>query len=226
VKNHLIERLPCPDRLRLLAVGEQIQLHADDALWQRGQTIQHVYFPTDGFISLFAEIDRHPGLEVGMIGAEGMLGAQILLDVPTAPLRAQVQGPGSAWRIAAPDFRAELARSRALQRAIQSYIHVRMTQLATSTACTRFHLLAPRLARWLLMSQDRSHSSHFHVTHEFLAFVLGVRRVGITVAASRFQRSGLIAYHRGDVTVLDRDGLEAAACSCYHTDRAVYDSLL
>ncbi len=226
VKNHLIERLPSLDRQRLLGISEQIQLNTDEALWQRGKIIHHVYFPTDGFISLFAEVDGHPGLEVGMVGAEGMLGVPVLLDVSTAPLHAQVQGPGAAWRIPTLAFREELERSRALQRGLKHYIHVLMSQLASATACTRFHLLGPRLARWLLMSQDRSHSSDFHVTHEFLAFVLGVRRVGITVAASNFQRSGLISYHRGHVTVLDRRGLEAMACSCYQTDRQAYDSLL
>lgn len=226
MENHLIKHLPDKDRLRLLGVGERIQLHVDEALWLRGQAIHHVYFPTDCFISLFTETEGHPGLEVGMVGAEGMLGVPVLLDVPTAPLHAQVQGPGAAWRIPAHAFREELDRSRALQGCLKRYIHVLMSQLASSSACTRFHLLGPRLARWLLMSQDRSHSSQFHVTHEFLAFALGVRRVGITVAASGFQRSGLISYHRGNVTVLDRIGLEAMACSCYRTDRLAYDSLL
>jgi CRP-like cAMP-binding protein len=226
VKNHLIERLPCVDRQRLLGISEQIQLNADEALWQRGKLIHHVYFPTDGFISLFAEVDGHVGLEVSMVGAEGMLGVPVLLDVTTAPLHAQVQAPGLAWRIPTEAFRTELGRSRALQRGLKRYVHVLMTQLASSSACTRFHLLGPRLARWLLMSQDRAHSSDFHVTHEILAFVLGVRRVGVTVAASSFQRSGLIAYHRGHVTVLDRIGLEAVACSCYRSDKQAYDSLL
>jgi hypothetical protein len=113
-----------------------------------------------------------------------------------------------------------------LQRGINRYIHVRMTQLAASAACVRFHLIGPRLARWLLMSQDRSHADRFRVTHEFLAYVLGVRRVGITMAAIAMQRSGLIEYHRGDLTVLNRSGLEAVACSCYAAEQLAYTNLI
>ena len=109
---------------------------------------------------------------------------------------------------------------------MQRYLYVLMSQLASSAACLRFHLIGPRLARWLLMSQDRAHSDCFRVTHEFLAYMLGVRRVGITAAAGHLQRSGLIEYRRGHLTVLDRTGLEAAACSCYATDRKVYARLL
>ena len=154
------------------------------------------------------------------------MGAQLVLGVPTVPLHAMVQGPGAAWRIATADFKGELVRSAALRRSLNRYIYVLMSQLAGSAACLRFHLIGPRLARWLLMSQDRAHSDSFHVTHEFLALMLGVRRVGITTAASALQRSGLIEYHRGDLTVLDRGGLEAIACGCYAADRHSYAELL
>ena len=226
VDNHLIELLPRKDRVHLLAQCEPVQLVLSEVLCEPGKPTRHVYFPTDGFISLVAMVDGTPSLEVGMVDREGMVGAQLVLGVATTPLRALVQGPGTAWRIGAKAFRAELARSPALQRGLNRYLYVLMVQLAASAGCLRFHQIGARLARWLLMTQDRAHADNFHVTHEFLAYMLGVRRVGVTGAASTLQRSGLIEYHRGELTVLDRHGLEAAACSCYATDRQSYAALL
>lgn len=226
VENHLIELLPRKDRLRLLAICEPVQLVLGEVLCEPGASTRHVYFPLDGFISLIARLEGTPRLEVGMVGREGMLGVQVALEVLTAPLHAVVQGTGSAWRAGVRDFRRELAGSAALRRALHRYVQVLMTQLAGSAACVRFHLIGPRLARWLLMSQDRAHADGFKVTHEFLAYMLGVRRVGVTTAAGALHRSGLIDYHRGEVIVLDRRGLEAAACACYASDREAYAELI
>ncbi len=225
-QNELIERLARKDRSRLLALAEPVQLVLSSVLYEPGKITRHVYFPTDGFISLVAPFDGKPALEVGMVGREGMLGAHLALGVATVPLHALVQGPGAAWRIGATAFRGELARSPALQRLLNRYLYVLMAQLAASAACLRFHLIGPRLARWLLMSQDRAHTERFHVTQEFLAYMLGVRRVGITAAAGALQRSGLIEYHRGEMTVLDRRGLEAMACACYASERQAYAKVL
>ena len=225
VVNQLIDRLPRKDRTRLLALCEPVGLTLAAVLAEAGKPIRHVYFPTDGFISLVAMVDGSPGVEVGMVGAEGMLGAHMVLGIATSPLHALVQGPGTALRISARAFKVELAGNPALQRGMHRYIYVLMSQLATSAACLRFHMIGPRLARWLLMSQDRAHSKKFNVTQEFLAYMLGVRRVGITGAAGALQRAGLIEYHRGEITVIDRRGLEAAACSCYATDRDGYAKL-
>lgn len=226
VENHLIERLPLKDRLRLLALCEPVELVLAEVLCEPGKPVSQAYFPTDGFISLLALVDGSPGLEVGMVGREGMLGAHLALGVVAAPLHALVQGPGAAWRIGAPALRSELARSAALQGVLNRYLHVLMTQLAASAACLHLHQIGPRLARRLLMSHDRACGATFHATHEALASMLGVRRVGITIAAGALQRSGLIEYHRGEVTVLDRGGLEAAACGCYAADRQAYAILL
>ncbi|RQP25868.1 Crp/Fnr family transcriptional regulator [Piscinibacter terrae] len=225
-ENHLISLLPRRDRLSLLRVSETVALELGAVLYDPGQSTRHVYFPVDGFISLLTAIDGAPSLEVGMVGREGMLGVQLGLGVSAIPLHALVQGPGTAHRIKADSFRRELASSKLLQDQLNRYLYVLMAQLATSAACTRFHSVGPRLARWLLMSQDRAHADSFHLTHEFLAYMLGVRRVGITRAASDLQERGLVRYHRGQITVLDRAGLEAAACSCYAADREAYGRIL
>jgi CRP-like cAMP-binding protein len=225
-QNHLIDRLPARDRARLLALCESVQLEFGEVLCERGTTTRHVYFPVDGFISLVAQVDDHPGLEVGMVGREGLVGSQLVLGVATSPLRALVQGAGLSWRIGVAPFKRELAHCTSLQRLLDRYVYVLMAQTVASAGCLRFHLIGPRLARWLLMSQDRAHDSHFHVTHEFLALMLGVRRVGVTEAAGDLQRRGLISYHRGQIDVVDRAGLEAAACSCYASDRRAYSDQL
>jgi CRP-like cAMP-binding protein len=181
-----------------------------------------VYFPTDSVIAQTAGVDGHPGLEVGMIGHEGMLGSCVGLGSAREPFKALVQGAGLAWRLGLQPFRAELAASAALRRTLGRYVSVLMTQRANAAVCLRYHEIGPRLARWLLMSQDRAGTDHFRVTHEFLAGMLGVRRVGVTLAAGELQRGGLIAYHRGELSVLDRQSLERAACSCYESDRQVY----
>ena len=190
------------------------------------EVVTYVYFPIECFVSLLTVVSGEVGLEVGMVGREGMLGAQLSLGVIAAPLHALVQGPGSAWRCEAPAFIGELKRSAALRKEIGLYVYVLMTQLATSAGCARYHEIGPRLARWLLMSQDRAHSSTFSMTQEFMGFMLGVRRVGVTEAAGALQRAGLIEYQRGRLTVLDRAGLEAAACTCFATDRRSYAQLL
>jgi CRP-like cAMP-binding protein len=186
-QNHLIERLPQRDRTRLLSLAEDVPLVLGQVLCESGQPARHVWFPVDGFVSLVAPIDGKPALEVGMVGREGMLGAQLILGVASVRLQALVQGNGSAWRIGRAAFRAELARSAPLRRLLDLYLYVLMAQLAGSAACLRFHEISPRLARWLLMSQDRAHAERFHVTHEFLAYMLGVRR-GRLHAAQRADR--------------------------------------
>ena len=225
-QNHLIQLLPRAERLRLIALCEPIELRFGEVLCEPGDRTRYAYFPVDGFISLLTQIGGKAALEVGMVGREGMLGVQIALGVSVAPLHALVQGTGSAWRIGASVFKRELTRSPALRDELGRYAHVLMRQLAAAAACLRFHEISPRLARWLLMSQDRAHADSFHVTHEFLAYMLGVRRVGVTRAATELQRAGLIEYRRGAVTVLDRAGLEGAACECYAADRQSYVDVL
>jgi CRP-like cAMP-binding protein len=225
-ENLLIQSLPRTSRSRLLAICEPVDLAMGDILGEVGLPTRYAYFPSIGFISLVSAIEGRPTLEVGMVGREGMLGTQLVLGVDAAPLHAVVQGAGVAWRIGAAGFSRELARSSALQRGLNRYVYVTMTQLASAAFCLRYHQIGQRLARWLLMTQDRAQSDRFHITHEFLAYMLGVRRVGITTAASELQREGLITYRRGEIQVLNRRGLKAYACSCYADDLETYARVL
>jgi CRP-like cAMP-binding protein len=224
--NGLIAHLPGRDRRSLLAACQAVPLNAGAVLCEPGAATRHVYFPNEGVISLIAAIDGEPGLEVGMVGREGMLGVHLALGVDVAPLHAMVQAAGSAWRIGSASFRVQLAASPALHRALKRYLYVLMEQMTTSACCTRFHRIEPRLARWLLVSHDRAGADTFRLTHEGLAAMLGVRRVGITVAAGSLQRRGIVRYCRGVIEVVDRAGLEAAACGCYAAERAAYQRVL
>ncbi len=224
--NRLLKALPSSDLRRMLAGCEAVELAFADVLYTPRERLSHVYFPISSFISLIMPIDDSASLEVGLVGNEGMFGIPLVLGVDVSPMRAVVQGAGSALRMDAPAFCRELGRSPALQREIYRYVFVQISQLAQTAACTRFHVVEARLARWLLMTQDRAHADNFHVTQEFLALMLGVRRVGVTKAAGALQKRRLIHYSRGDITVLDRGGLKAASCGCYKADRESYDRIL
>ncbi len=224
--NRLLSALPTSDLRRLVSACETVELVFAETLYVPNDRLRHVYFPIGSFISVIMPVDAASALEVGLIGSEGMFGTPLVLGVDVSPLRAVVQGAGSALRMDAISFSRELGRSPALQREIDRYVFVQLSQLAQTAACTRFHVVEARLARWLLMTQDRAHADSFHITQEFMAFMLGVRRVGVTKAAGSLQDRGLIKYSRGNMTVLDRRGLKAAACTCYKADRDSYDRIL
>lgn len=225
-QSHLIESLPKGVQKKFLARCETFELVLAGELSTRGELLTHAYFPVTGFISLVIDIDTHPPLEVGMIGRESMLGSELVLGIAKTPWRAVVQGAGTCWRIEAQALRQSMEDMPALSSLVQRALLVRLHQQALASACERFHPIVERLARWLLMSQDRADADHFHVTQEFMSLMLGVRRVGVTQAASELQKDGLIRYTRGELAVLDRAGLERKACTCYEADKLLHSTLM
>jgi len=225
-ENLLLAAMSNEDRLRLLGDSVAIDLRLDETLSHSDDRIHHVYFPIDGFISLITPGIGRAQLEIGLVGNEGMLGVPLLLGINVSPLRALVQGSGHSWRLDAAHFLQVIESHASIRTALNRYLYVFLAQLMQTATCTRFHLVEARLARWLLMTRDRAHSSQFHITHEFLAYMLGVRRVGVTSAASALQRRKLIRYKRGDIAVLDVRGLELAACPCYAIDKKIYGRVL
>ena len=215
IENSLLAGLPRKAYRRLLARLEPVTLTFGTVLYEPGEKIRHIYFPGASLVSLLTLADGHLPLEVGLIGREGMVGIPLVLGHDVSSARALVQGTGSAMRMASARFRSEFRLSLPLQEELYRYIHGLMVQISQTAACNRFHVVEKRLARWLLMTHDRVKSDRFRMTHDFLGHMLGVRRVGVTKAAQTLQRRKLISYSRGDITVLDRAGLEAAACACY-----------
>lgn len=205
---------------------ELIPLHLGDVLGIPNDKISYVYFPVEGIISWEKQIVGNPFLVVTLIGNEGMLCISLLLGVNIAPCRAVVQKAGFALRITASAFMQQLGLKTELDTILKRYAYVTYNQVLQLAACNLFHLLENRLARLLLMFQDRSQSNELHVTQEQLALMLGVRRVGVTKAAGALQRQHLISYSRGNVIIHDMSGLKALSCNCYQTDKQNYDDIM
>ena len=214
-ENNLLAALPGAEYRRLLAGLEPVTLTFGEVLYQPGQSIRHVYFPCDSVVSLLTVVDGRKAMEIGMVGREGMLGIPVALGINDSPVRALVQGSGTALRMSAARFRSEYGRQSALYKAVNRSIHERIAQITQTAACNRFHPVDNRLARWLLMTRDRMGRDHFRLTQELLGNMLGVLRGAVTAAASGLQRKKLISYSRGAIDILDGKGLEAASCRCY-----------
>jgi CRP-like cAMP-binding protein len=223
VANNLLAALPRTEYQRLQAGIEPVKLTYGEVLYQPGEPIRHTYFPNDCLISLLAVVEGRTVLEVGLVGSEGMVGIPLALGVIISPVRALVQRTGTALRMKSASFLHEFRQNPSLRRALFRYTHASMAQATQIAVCSRFHLLESRLARSLLMTCDRVQSNEFRLTHEFLAHLLGVRRVGVTKAAGSLQQRKLISYSRGGIHILDRKGLEAASCRCYQIVKNVGD---
>jgi len=213
--NRLLHALPPDEQKRVQENCEAVVLEPGDVLCEYGKNSLHVYFPTSGLISLVVNIDEEAPLEVAMIGSEGVLGASRVLGVSEAPIRGIVQIKGTAQRMSLRTFEELAGDGTQLQSVCKRFLFVLMTQLSRTAGCTHFHEVSGRLARWLLMAHDRSPGNNIYLTQQFLSEILGVQRSAVSIAASALQARGLIDYSRGDITLLDRKGLEAASCSCY-----------
>jgi CRP-like cAMP-binding protein len=202
-----------------------VELRFGELLCEQGDPIAHVYFPAGSVISLLCSLPAKRDLEVGIVGAEGVLGASLVFGLKVATQRAVVQMAGPALRMPTAEFSRELDRTPALKEASNSYLNALLSQLAQSAACTRFHQIKARLAGYLLMMRDRVKADGFYLTHEFAAGLMGVRPVTITTAACSLQKDKAIRYVGGRVTVLDGDALEALSCECYAADKHMYGQL-
>lgn len=222
VQNRVLAGLSRKDYRKLLPFLEQVRLDFGQVLYETQARIRHVYFPNDCFVSMLTGVDGDRSAEVGLIGSEGMIGLPVALGIAVSPFRAVVQGGGDAMRMKIADFRREFRQGGSLRRELFLFTHLMMIQIAQTAACNRFHRLPQRMARWILMTSDRIESNEFRIKQEFLALMLGARRVGISVAASGLRERKLLDYRRGSVTILNHAGLEAAACGCYKTVKDVY----
>jgi CRP-like cAMP-binding protein len=219
----LLAALPRDDRQGLGASLETVKLACADVLCEPGKTIRHVYFPLDCLVSLRAAVKDQQALEVGLVGREGMVGMSPVLGMRVSSVRAVILRPGTALRMTAANFRREFGRSLALRNRLYRYAHGQLAQARQTAACNRFHVVGARLAGWLLMASDQIGLDTFYFTQAVLANMLGVRREGITEAASGMERDKLISYRRGNIRLLDREGLEAISCGCYRMVKDLND---
>jgi CRP-like cAMP-binding protein len=219
IANNLLDALSEQECAQLLAGHSTIQVDVGDILYECGEAVRWVYFPCGCLVSLLAAVEENMTLEVVLIGREGMLGIAVAFGNGVSQVRAVAQSAGAAVRIESEHFIEQFKKIPALQKALDRYTHTLMLQLMQTAVCSHFHMLEARLARSLLTTRDRLESDEFHLTHEFLAHTLGVRRVGVTKAACALQQQNLISYRRGDIKILDGRGLEASACSCYQISK-------
>lgn len=226
-ENRLIAALPRPEQDRLFASKlEKVSMGIRDVLYEADGTIPHVFFPLNGVMSLVISMKDERAVEVATIGNEGMVGTPIFLGADKSPTKAFAQVPGEVLRMRAGFFKEEMENGGRLYGLVRRYTQAMINQISQSVACNHLHNVEERMSRWLLITHDRVGADEFSLTHEFLAQMLGLRRPSVSVVAGILQKAGLITYHRGRITILNRKGLEAAACECYEVVRKEYDRLL
>jgi len=225
-QSHLLAALPAEEYARLFPHLELVPMLLGDVLYESGSELRHVYFPTTAIVSLLYVMIDGASAEIAVVGNEGIIGVALFMGGETMPNRAVVQSAGHAYRLKGQLLKQEFNRSGELQHLLLRYTQALLTQMAQTAVCNRHHSLDQQLCRWLLLSLDRLPSNELMMTQELIANMLGVRREGVTEAAGDVQRAGLISYHRGHITVLDRAGLEARACECYAVVKKEFDRLL
>ncbi len=225
-KNDLLAALPPPEWQRWQPLLEQVELPLGQVLYEPGNTLTHVYFPTTAIVSLLYVMENGASAEIAVVGHEGIVGISLFMGGESTPSRAVVQSAGQGWRLAAQSIKSEFNRAGPVLHLLLRYTQALITQMAQTAVCNRHHSLDQQLCRWLLLSLDRLQGSELVMTQELIANMLGVRREGVTEGALKLQRAGLIRYARGHISVLDRPGLEKRTCECYAVVKKEYDRLL
>jgi len=221
--NRLLAALPAKEYARMLPKLEEIPLTYAQIICESGDASRHVYFPNSGIVCLLCGSGERSLLEIGIIGSEGFVGLPVFHGVKASNYRTIVQGAGAAWKMKTTDFLAECRKGGALPRLLNRYTYSLLTEISQLLICNRFHSAQTRLARWLLMTGDRMMADEFQITQEFLSDMLGVRREAVCKSAAILQQNNLISYRRGSILILNRAGLEAAACRCYLIIKEEYD---
>ncbi|WP_168013040.1 Crp/Fnr family transcriptional regulator [Halomonas salinarum] len=226
LQNHLLAALPRDECQRLSPHLERVDLRLGESLAESGKVMRHVYFPTNAIVSLLCVMGDGDLTEMTVVGVEGIVGISLFMGGETTPSRAVVQNAGSAYRLKGQLLKDEFGRATTLQYRLLHYTQALITQMSQTAVCNRHHSLDQQLCRWLLLSLDRLPTNELVMTQELIANMLGVRREGVTESAGKLQRAGLISYHRGRISILDRPGLEERVCECYSVVKKEYDRLL
>lgn len=224
--NHLLAMLPPDEYERIRDSLELVHLPLGDSVCEPYIEMKHVYFPVDSIVSLLCVMEDGGSAEIAVVGFEGIVGVSLFMGGETTPSRAVVQSAGHAYKLPGNILKAEFYRGGPMQRLLLRYTQALLTQMAQTAVCNRHHTLDQQLCRWLLLSHDRLGANELLMTQELIANMLGVRREGVTEAAGKLQKAGLIEYHRGHITILERAGLEARTCECYAVVKKEYERLL
>jgi CRP-like cAMP-binding protein len=226
LQNHILGALPAADLARVSAGIEPARMPLGRVLYESGDKMRHIYFPTTAIVSLLYVMQSGASAEIAIVGNEGVVGVSLFMGGETTPSRALVQSAGQAFRVPSKVLKEEFRRGGPLQHVLLRYTQALITQMSQTAVCNRHHSVEEQLCRWLLMSLDRLESNELTMTQKLIANMLGVRREGVTESAGRLQKLGLIKYHRGRITVLDRAGVERQACECYEVVKKEFERLL